>query len=301
MAGNTLHSVLQNFIIELDGQPAGRLFGMSGGGVHADVVTTSVGSSFSAHKHIGQVKTEDMTVTCGAGMAQAFYDWIGDSFGGSTKRKSGAIVALNSNAKPTSRMEFQNALIRSVEFPQCDAGSKDPAYITVSISPEMTRHITDNLTLNTGVYTSGLPKGWHINDFTLDIEGIDDGKYVSSIGPIRLGHRLTVNASDQRKDEGPEEYSDLVVTVPASRAKGLYDWFNNFVVRGRSSWENEKKGVLYYFAPNSSTPYFKLELLGLGPYQMDQIRPTDPNIALPATFRFYCNAINFHAGASAVM
>jgi phage tail-like protein len=301
MAGKVAHG-MQNFIIELDGQPAGRLFGMSGGGVHADIITTSVGSSFQAHKHIGQIKFEDMTVTCGTGMAQAFYDWIGNSFGGSTKRKNGAIVALNFNAKPLSRIEFQNALIGSVEFPECDAGSKDAAHITVMISPEMTRHLTDNLTQNTGVYTSGLPKGWHVNDFKLTIDGLEsDCKYVSSIGAMRLGRKLTVSTIDESKDEGPEEYSDLVVTVPNNHADGFYQWFQDFVEKGRSSSANEKKGLLQFFAPNASNPYFSLELQGLGPYAMDSVRPMDPKTAMPLTFRFYCNGVKFSAGASAVM
>jgi phage tail-like protein len=300
MAGNILNS-MQNFIIELDGQPAGRLFGMSGGGVHADIITTRVGSSFQAHKHIGQIKFEDMTVTCGTGMAQAFYDWIGNSFGGSTKRENGAIVALNFNAKPLSRIEFQNALIGSVEFPECDAGSKDAAHITVMISPEMTRHSTDNLTQNTGVYTSGLPKGWHVNDFKLTIDGLEsDCKYVSSIGAMRLGRKIRVDNVDNAKDEGPEEFSDLVVTIANNHANGFYEWFHDFVEKGRSSSANEKTGVLQYFAPNASTPYFKLDLQGLGPYAMEGVKPKDPNTAMPLTFRLYCNGIKFSAGASAV-
>jgi len=301
MAGNAVHSVLQNFIIELDGQPAGRLFEMSGGGVHADVVTTSGGSSFQAHKHIGQIKFEDMTVTCGTGMAQAFYDWLSNSFGGSTKRKNGAIVALNYNGKPTSRIEFQNALIGSVEFPECDAGSKDAAHLSIHISPEMTRRLTDNLTQNNGVYTSGLPKGWHINDFKLTIDGLEsDCKYISSIGPVRLGRQVQVGALDE-KVEGSAEFSDIVITVPNNHGNGFYDWFHDFVEKGRSSSANERKGVLQYLTPNSASPYFKLELLGLGPYEMEGIKPTDPNTAMPLTFRLYCNGINFSAGASAVM
>jgi hypothetical protein len=299
MAGNVAHHALQNFLIELDGQPAGRLFGMTGGGVHADVITTGGSSWGTTHKQIGQIKFEDMTVTCGTGMAQAFYDWLGNSFGGSTKRQTGAIVAVDWQGKPASRLEFNDALIRSVEFPECDAGSKDAAHITVSISPERTRRLTDNLTLNTGVYTSGLPKGWHINDFKLSIDGLDsDCKYVSSIGPVRLGRKIKISIEDA-KDEGPEEYSDIVVTLANNHANGFYQWFQDFVEKGNNSSANEKNGVLQFFAPNSSTPYFKLELLGLGPYEMGA-KPMDPNTAMPLTFKLYCNSIKFSAGAAAV-
>jgi T4-like virus tail tube protein gp19 len=299
MAGNVAHTT-QNFLLELEGQPAGRLFGMAGGGVHADVIKSS-SSSFSAHKHIGQIKFEDMAVTCGTGMAQAFYDWIGSSFGGATKRKNGAIVALDYNFKPAWRLEFNNALISSVVFPECDAGSKDAGHITVSISPEMTRRFTSDLSQNTGVYTSNLPKGWHINDFKLSIDGLEsDCAHVKRIGPMRLGRHIKLEA-DNLKDEGPEEFSDLVVTINFNHAHGFYDWFHEFVEKGRSSSVHEKKGVLQLLTPSLNKAYFKLELLGLGPYAMEGVKPVDPNTAMPFTFRLYCNEIRFSAGASAVM
>jgi len=293
-----LHNMLQNFLIELDGQPAGRLFGMTGGGVHADVVTTGVGG-FSGHKHIGQIKYEDMTLTCGTGMAQAFYNWISDSFGGSTKRKDGAIVTIGSNFKPLSRLEFNHALIRSVEMPACDAGSKDAAHITVSISPERTRSITSDLSQNVGVHVSGLAKGWYINDFKLTIDGLEsDCAHVRAIGPLRIGKQLKFDASTNVSDEGPEEYGDLVVTLNSNHAKGFYQWFEDFVEKGNST--DERKGVLQFFAPGANKNYFKLNLLGLGPYEMEGIKPTDPNTAMPLTFKLYCNQIDFSAGAAAV-
>lgn len=298
MAGKVAN-LLQNYLIELDGQPAGRLFGMTGGGVHADVIKTSVGG-FSAHKHIGAVKYEDMTVTFGTGMSQAFYSWLSDNFSGHSKRKNGAIVAMGFNLKPEWRLEFHEALITSVEFPECDAGSKDAGHITIRISPEFTRSLTKDLVQNTGVHVSGLAKGWQISNFKLSIDGLENEcVHVRSIGPLSVGKRIKLDASSNIGDEGPEEFSDLVVTLNSNHASGFYQWFEDFVEKGKI--HDERNGVLQFLTPNGAQPYFKLELLGLGPYKMEGIKPvTSKTAAMPFTFRLYCNEMKFSAGPSAV-
>ena len=302
MPGNRLQNALQHFLIELDGQPAGRLFAMSGGGVQADVITMAAGP-ISVHKHIGALKYEDMTLTFGTSMAQAFYNWISDSIGGGSKRKSGAIVLLSSSGKPDWRLEFNNALIHSLEMPACDAGSKDPAHITIMISPESTRSISTDLKHNTGVYASGLAKGWYIHDFKLSIDGLDC-THVRSIEALRVGKKITfdavANIRDEVLDEGPEEYSDLVVTLNSNHASGFLKWFEEFVEKGRNSPTDEKNGVLHFFAPNASKAYFKMELLGLGLYKMEGAKSVNPNIAMPLTFRLYCNEMKFSAGPAAM-
>jgi len=299
MPGTVSRNMLQNFLIELDGQPAGRLSKMSGGGVSADVIKMT-GGTMSAHKHIGQVRYEEMTLTFGTGMAQAFYNWITDSIGGGSTRKSGAIVRLSSSGKPDWRLEFRNALIGSVEMPACDAGSKDPAYMTIRLSPESTRSFTTDLKQNTGVYASSLAKGWYIHDFRLSIDGLEsDCAHVKSIEALRLGRKIMFDA-DNIGDEGPEEYSDLVLTLNSNHASGFLKWFEEFVEKGRNSPTDERKGVLHFFAPNASKAYFKLELLGLGPYKMEGVKSVNPNTAMPLTFRLYCSEMKFSAGPSAM-
>jgi hypothetical protein len=295
MPGTKLGNVLQNFIFELDGKPAGRLFGMSGGEVHADVIKTA---GVLGHKHIGGVKFEDLTFHCGTGMAQAFYDWIGNTVGGSRMRKSGAIVAMQMNRQPYQRLEFQQALITKVEFPECNGSSKDPAYLTISISPEMTRSIPIDST-HPGVYVSSLPKSWHINDFKLTIDGLEtECLHVSNIGALRCGQKVSFDAVTNKADEGPEEYSDLVVTLASNHATKFYDWFEGFVKKGKNSPSEEKKGLLQFFAPGANKAYFELDLLGLGPYEFNAMKTQS---ALPVDFKMYCNGMKFRAGATAIM
>jgi phage tail-like protein len=292
----TLRNMLQNFILELDGQAAGRLFGMSGGGVYADVVQEAGGSSL-VHKHITGVRYEEMTVTCGIGMSQAFYDWISNTLSGSPMRKNGAVVALNFNRIPVFRLEFRDALIKGIEFPALSAGSKQAAYMTISISPEVTRRVAKDLTNNPGVYVTNLPKGWHVSDFRLKIDGLEnDCKYVTSISALKFGQRIA--QAEGEKLPASVDLSDLALSLPMNKSLGLQQWFEDFVVKGS---QNEKKGSIQFLTPNLNQAYFELDLVGLGPYSMEVAKVVNPDTALPTNFRMYFEGMKFRPGPSAVM
>src|SRR5260370_42495313 len=108
-----LQNLLQTFLLELDGKAAGRFFAMTGGSVQA-VVMQEAGAGPIRHKHVAGVKYEDMVLTCGTGMSRSFYDWIGDSLGGAALRRSGAVVVLDQKQAPAARLEFTNALVKSL-------------------------------------------------------------------------------------------------------------------------------------------------------------------------------------------
>jgi hypothetical protein len=288
----------QNFLLELDGRPAGRLFGYEGGGIHANVITES-----SGHKHILGPQYEGMTVRCGTGMAQAFYDWVRNSFGGSSITKSGAVVDVGQSYQSAQRLEFHDALITSVEFPACDAGSKDAAYLTISFMPQWTRLATLDSAQHLGVYTSASPKGWHINDFKLIIDGLEtDCSHVMGIDPLRLVQGVKKDVVGERREYSNvatgRDFSDLIVTLPSNSAPGFLQWLQDFVVKGVGG---EKNGLVQFFTPNLTRPYFEVKLIGLGIRQMAELRHLNDQTALPAKFTMYCTEMEFNAGPAAVM
>jgi hypothetical protein len=291
-----LRNMLQNFILELEGKPAGRLFEMSGGGVQAEVIKTT--GMFD--KHIGSIKQEDMTVTCGIGMSKEFYDWIGSSFGGSGIRKNGAVVSLDFKRTAFRRLEFRDALITSVAFPELTASSKAAAHMTISISPEITRMTADNTVYNQGVYVSYLPKGWHISDFRFRIDGLENEcAHIKSISALRFGQKIV--EEEGQKHAASADFSNLVINIPLNKASGFQQWFEDFVVKGESGPQNEKKGKLQFLTPNLNKSYFEVELFGLGPFGMEVTKFRGPQTGLPTDFRMYVEALKFNAGPAAVM
>jgi len=162
---------------ELDGIMAGWLHSAEGGHATSDVVTEKLGPDHIARKHIGGVKYEDITVTCGTGMSKAFYNWMKDSFDHKHSRKNGAIIAANYDFKELTRLTFYNGLITEVGMPALDAASKDAAKMTIKFAPEYTRFsasVGGGATIS-GKYASDakIQKKWLPANFRLKIEGLE--------------------------------------------------------------------------------------------------------------------------------
>jgi phage tail-like protein len=127
------------FSLDIDGQSAGVLRSIDGGTLVKDVAQGTPPEQI-AKKHIGGVKYEDISITCGLPVANALSEWINATFAGKNPRKDFSIVVSDNGGRESSRMEFANALITEVAFPALDAGAKDPAYLTIKFSPEATRY-----------------------------------------------------------------------------------------------------------------------------------------------------------------
>lgn len=298
--------MLQNFLLELEGKAAGRFFDAKGGSVEAEVVVESVGQGPIRHKHLAGVKYQDITLTCGTGMSRAFYEWLGTTFGGATSRKSGAIVKLNRQQAPVARLEFKDALVKSLILPALDQSHRSEAFMTVSISPEYTRSTPAEQSQKLGIYASQLPKAWNINDFRLKIDGLyNECVHVSRVGQINLGQKIVEveigSMRDAVKEAAKVEYSDLVIRLPGRFADGFYKWLDDFVVKGNNNAENEKAGVLEFFAPNSTKAYFELGFTGLGIYKLEGTSALDQKTALPITVTMFCEGMTFRAGPSAII
>ncbi len=296
--------MLQQFLLELEGKLAGRFFGFTGGMAVGDTVVERIGSGQVVHKHVGGVRYEDMVLVCGTGMSRTFYDWAGSSFNGGFQRMSGAVMSLGHDSKSTGQLEFQNALVSSLELPKLDASSKDPGYLTISLTPEFTSFKKPGDTPNLGVYTSGLPKAWTIGAFRLDIDGLTaECRYVTRVESLRLGQVIVKDVVGSRRspqnEAGGVNFSDLSVVLPRIHADGFYKWHQSFVVMGNSSSSGEKNGSLSFLGPGAMAPYFVVKLRGLG-IKVISSPAFGTATALPVTVTMYCQEMTFSAGAGAI-
>src|SRR5947207_7151585 len=94
------------FAIDVDGVNAGWVSSVEGGHATSDVIVEKVGVDHIQHKHIGGVKYEDVSISCGTGMSKAFYEWLKASFDRKTVRKNGAIISCDYNYKEVSRLTW---------------------------------------------------------------------------------------------------------------------------------------------------------------------------------------------------
>src|SRR5262249_36590496 len=117
--GQSLASAAAQYALELDGAIAGWLTSVDGGYASAEVVQAA-GPGQTMHKHLGNVKYEDITLTCGLAMAPGFYDWLQGVIKHTPQPKNGAVIALDYNLRETSRLEFSGGLVSDIQIPKCD-------------------------------------------------------------------------------------------------------------------------------------------------------------------------------------
>jgi hypothetical protein len=299
MAPTSRNFVISHVALELDGKVAGFVRQASGGGVHAEVVQMS--SPSMPLKHIGAVKFEDLVLTVGPDLSRVFYDWVGTVATREYLRKNGAILRCDSSYRVQSRLEWSNGLLSAVNFPTLDVASKDQAALTVKISPEATRYVTGD---GSQLKLIDSPKPWVASSFHLQIGDLKTTcSSVSRIETITMTNETTThtigNERHPVREPGRLSLSDLVVTIPESRAKPFQDWFEDFVIKGNNSSMQEKSGSLDFLTPQQSAAIFSLRFDHLGPYAITQPSSRAGAGSGMVVFKMYCEEMRFTApGAS---
>lgn len=250
---------------------AGWLHGMEGGSAYADVVNEKTGPDHFVKKHIAGVKYEDITLECGADMEKELYQWIAETLQHKYSRKDGAVSTADYNLKETNRLLFFKALVTEVGFPALDATAKDAAKLTIKIAPELTK-MGDAGAGKTASFQGKIQKKWLPANFRLKIAGLEDAcSRVSKVEAITIKQTVmqdTVGeARDYQKEPGQLEFPNLVVTLPASRAKPFYDWHQTFVIQGKCQDTDEKNGTLDFLTPNLEV-LFTLKFSNLGIFKI---------------------------------
>jgi len=259
------------YLLELDGAIVGPLQSMESGFISGEILTYQDGNSPVWRKRLGQVKYEDIVLTCGANMAGPFYQWIADTLGLQGPRKNGAIVAVNQNGQIIDRRELQNVLVKEVVFPALDAASNEPAYLKVILTPERIRYLSAS-----GQASPPTPAdqtGFSTSRFRLQIQGLEQAcTFVYRIEPMVasqeiISYRDGGSGGESRVRAGRLQTGNVVITLPQHQAGPFTSWFSTFVIQGQGVG-NTKQGVLEFLAPNSQTVVAAVALGNLGIFRM---------------------------------
>lgn len=283
------------FALELDGLHAGWLDSVEGGDAVGNVVSGVAGPGSIQGKHLQGLKYEDIVLTCGTEMSKGFYDWIKAAFEGKRAPKNGAIVTVDNTGRVTSRMEWSNGSISEIGFPACDAASKDPANLTIKITPSLTR-----MAMPTGFLAStrGVQKRWLASSFRLDIAGCSTAcARVNAIDAIVLKSGSAASSLGVARTfqvaPGQLEIPNLAVTAAESEATDFLKWHEDFVVQGHNTKDKEKTGTLEYLGADLK-PLFILSFTGLGIFKYAPEKVEAGAAAIRrAKAEMYCDAITF--------
>ena len=252
-----------NYGLVLDGAFAGYLTGFSGGNTVADVVKIPVGADRLQRKRLGSPRVEPLTIECGLPLAKSFLEWIKSSIepGAKAPLKNGAIVEFDGTLKELGRRNFFNATISEVEFPSCDASSKDPARLTVTFQPEAV-----TLAAGTGVKPpAAAPARWLRSNFLLKIQGLEQAlTHTTEINAVEI---KVTSAADSPVTREPNrqppviDTANLSITVADTLIGQIYAWHQEFVVKRTGK---PRPGILDYLSPDMKSGLLTLNFSNLG-------------------------------------
>jgi len=292
--------VANKYALDINKQMAGWLHSVEGGTPSAEVVTEKLGPDHIAKKHIGGVKYDDMTVTCGTGMSNQFYSWIKDSFDHKYSRQEGAIIRADYNFKEMTRVSFHQALISEIGLPGLDASAKEAAKITLKFSPETTKIERSYAGSSIkGTFDQKVQKAWLTSNFRINVKGYDTGSTrVSKIEALTLKQKNIENPIGQtrqyEKEPASVEFPNLVLTLPESHADDFYKWMESFVVDGVSGDDKETTAHLEYLSNDLKQTLFTVDFDHLGIFKITQDKMDSGSETIAKVkVEMYCESMNF--------
>src|SRR5215470_1961705 len=277
----TSYTTTAGYGLELNGVSVGFVESFEGGNATGDVVVESSGADGIAHKHLANVRYEEIALTCGATMSQTLYDWLAAALNGSPTRQNGAVVAYHYDMSEAWRLNFFNAFISEIGFPKLDGSSKDAAALSVKLAPEYTRRVTTG-TGKASPKGSLKSKRWSQSSFVLDIDGLNCGK-VNRIEAITVTQQVTQNALGVMRDPqllpGSLQVSNLVITLADSSAADFYDWNQSFLIEGNNGQNEEKHGALEFRTSDLKEVLFTLHFNNLGIFRLAPVKASGEAVA----------------------
>lgn len=263
-----------HFALDIEGADGGWLFSVEGGMGHAEVLSERCSRDHRVQKHIGAVKYDDITITCGPGMSPGFFHWLKASFEEDDhERKNGAIITADYDYREVTRLTFYEGLVTELGFPALDATSRDMARLTVKISPEYIHFSPASGPCIAGRFPtdSVRAKRWSVRNFRIRIDGIDCRR-VAKIEALHLRQRVTEVPFGElgvscREPTGIE-YPNLVLSLPESHADGFFRWYDSFVLKNRCSQSDEKTGTIELLHEDMRTVMCSIDLMQLGIFKI---------------------------------
>ncbi len=285
------------YALVLDDAPVGFLPAVQGGTVEAPVVVEPLGPGDQfQRKHIGGVKYEDFSVQCGFGLAPALYDWISATFDANPQRKDGAIIAADFKGRQQAVHTFDNALITEVTIPACDGTAKDPAYLTLKFRPETTHYRAGDGSPVVAP-ASARQKAWLCSNFRFELRDLPT-THVSKIDAFTIKQKVASLDVGGGISPGLEvrglEFPNLSLTIASSDSKAWTDWFDSFVLGGKST--DVREGSLTLLALDGKAPLLRIDLHKVGIFGLKFFPdPDGANTVKRFTVELYCESMEFHA------
>jgi len=256
--------MINNYLLELNGKPAGRFQSLDGGGVATELIPESFKGTF---KKATTISVGNIVRKFGTCICPTLTKWISDSQKKNHSRLSGFIVRLDALNKEVGRIEFLDGVLASLTLSPLKAGSTEDLIFTAEIAIERSVMTKTPLSKsNLGMYTALSGKPLKKGNFRVDVADLDT-KSVSAVSA--LVYKQTIKefyiGGDllPTKDPQGSNYSNITITLPKGRADGFMAWHEKSVIDPSRNLQMEKSGSIELLGTDKKS-LFVIELHELG-------------------------------------
>lgn len=258
-----------HFEMLLDGnRTTAYLKSVDGGWAKHALVDESIGGENARIKHASVAEIDPISFEFGMSGSNSILQWIQASWRKQWQRKSGEITHADFNYRATFHHQFSDALLTETTFPTLDGASKEAAYVKVKFQPE-------SVVTQKGKGESIIPIGgtkqkmWLCSGFRLNIDGIDDAKYVNKIDSFTVKQgvkKMYVGAERFPQIEPTKlEFPNLTCTISTQYGDALHEWYQQYVHKGaRAATGAKKSGSLEFLSPDRGRTLFRINLYDIG-------------------------------------
>jgi hypothetical protein len=140
-------------------------------------------------------------------------------------------------------------------------------YMTVTISPEVTRRVPGNNAKLT--VQAQKQKKWLPSNFRIKIPGLEEAcAKVNKIESLSVRFKTVEHPvgelRDYEKTPAGADISNLIITVSEEAAAQVYKWQEDFLLKGKNTDADEKTATIEMLDPTMKTVLFTLTLKGVG-------------------------------------
>jgi hypothetical protein len=249
----------------------------SGGEAYAEVLNEPGGLLPYTKKSVGPLRFADLEVQVSVDAHPSLLSWIRDAWFGKPARDRIAIETADGSG--TRSIELAQARIHEVVLPELDLGSRERRYLGLRILPRGIRR-----TQGGAVHALQHPeRDFHAANFSVEIQGIDCSGVLSVDAVIVRAELPEDHGGRQTKIVFP----DLHLHVDEDKAGPFRDWFDDFVITGNNSDDQELAGAITYLDPLLIEPLAVLQLHHLGIYRVHD-EPPPPSGPRRVRVDLYC-------------
>ncbi|MEQ1763090.1 MAG: phage tail protein [Pyrinomonadaceae bacterium] len=256
--------MINSYLLELDGKPAGRFQSLEGGGVATELIPAPFKGTMKITR---PMSFRNIVMKFGAGMSREFYRWISDSLKKNYTRLSGSIVRLDALNKEVGRIEFVDGILTSLKLSPLKAGSTEDLIFRAEIAIEKYAMSKTPLSKsNLGIYTAASAKPLNKGNFKVDIADLDTGS-VSAVSDLVYSQIIKEfhNGDDPLSRKMPQgsRYSNVTITLPKDRGDSFLKWHQKSVIDHSRTMPMEKSGSIELLGTDKKS-LFEIELHELG-------------------------------------